>query len=63
MFTVKELATSMARPTLCSLQRLRRLMGYLKSSGNMGMKLEMPEFGKGKRKEGCESQWLLETFH
>ena len=53
MFTVKELATSMSKPTLCSLQRLRRLMGFLKSSGNMGMKLGMPEFGKGKRKEGC----------
>ena len=28
----------------------------------MGMKLGMPEYGKGKRKEGCEFQWLLETF-
>eukprot|EP00435_Cladocopium_sp_Y103_P009177 s3391_g2.t1 len=62
MFTVKELATSMSKPTFCSLQRLRRLMGYLKYTGNMGMKLSVPEFGKGKRKEGCENQWLLETF-
>ena len=62
MFTVKELATSMSKPTLCSLQRLRRLMGYLKRTGDMGMKLGMPEYGKGKRKEGCEFQWLLETF-
>ena len=62
MFTVKELATSMSKPTLCSLQRLRKLMGYLRFTGDMGMKLSMPEFGKGKRKEGCESEWILETF-
>ena len=41
MFTVKELATSMSKPTLCSLQRLRRLMGYLKRTGDMGMRLGM----------------------
>eukprot|EP00435_Cladocopium_sp_Y103_P023671 s291_g5.t1 len=34
MFTVKELATSMSKPTLCCLQRLRRLVGYLKYTGN-----------------------------
>ena len=62
MFTVKELATSMSKPTLCSLQRLRRLMGYLRHTGDMGMKLPVPEFGKGKRKEGCECEWILETF-
>ena len=62
MFTVKELATSMSKPTLCSLQRLRKLMGYLRFTGDMGMKLAMPEFGNGKRKEGCESEWILETF-
>ena len=62
MFTIKELATSMSKPTLCSLQRLRKLMGYLRFTGDMGMKLSMPEFGKGKRKEGCESEWILETF-
>ena len=39
MFTVKELATSMSKPTLCSLQRLRKLMGYLRFTGDMGMKL------------------------
>ena len=44
MFTVKELATSMSKPTLCSLQRLRRLMGYLRHTGDMGMKLPVPEF-------------------
>eukprot|EP00435_Cladocopium_sp_Y103_P022585 s4524_g5.t1 len=62
MFTVKELATSMSKPALCSLQRLPRLVGYFKYIGNMGLKLSVPEFGRGKRKEGCESQWVLETF-
>jgi predicted component of type VI protein secretion system len=30
MFTVKELAACMSAPNLCSLQRLRKLVGYLK---------------------------------
>ena len=62
MFTVKELSAAMSKPTLCALQRLKRLMGYLKFSGNIGLKLSFPEPGKGKRKEGCEMEWLLETY-
>ena len=38
------------------------LVGCLKSTGDMGLKLGMPEYGKRKRKEGCDFQWLLETF-
>ena len=62
MFTVKELSAAVSKPTLCALQRLKRLMGYLKFSGNIGFKLSFPEPGKGKRKEGCELEWLLETY-
>jgi hypothetical protein len=62
MFTVKELSAAMSKPTLCALQRLRRLMGYLKFSGNIGLKLEFPAPGNGKREEGCEVEWLLETY-
>eukprot|EP00435_Cladocopium_sp_Y103_P052743 s680_g16.t1 len=62
MFTVKELASYMANPTLCSLQRLRKLIGYLKSNGDMGMQLATPCFGKGKLKSGGEHFWLLECF-
>ena len=56
MFTVKELPAAMSKPTLCAPQRLGRLMGYLKFSGNSSIKLG------GKRKEGCEMQWILETY-
>ena len=35
MFAVKELSSCMAAPTLLPLQRLRKLIGYLKSSGNV----------------------------
>ena len=30
MFTIKELASAMSKPTLTSLQRLRKLVGYMK---------------------------------
>jgi hypothetical protein len=62
MFAVKELATYMSAPTLCALQRLRKVIGYLKTSGDMGVKLVVPESGLGKWKSGGEPFWLVETF-
>ena len=62
MFTVKELSSCMAAPTTLALQRLRKLIGYLKASGNMGIKLFIPEFGAGKTRQGAETFWLLETY-
>ena len=62
MFTVKELSSCMAAPTTLALQRLRKLIGYLKASGNMGIKLLIPEFGAGKTRQGAETFWLLETY-
>ena len=64
MFAVKELSSCMEAPTLLALhlQRLRKLIGYLKSSGNVGMKLAIPEFGSGKTRHGAETFWLLETY-
>ena len=58
MFAVKELASCMSAPTLLSLQRLRKLIGYLEASGNMGMKLKAPEFASGKTKQRVETFWL-----
>ena len=52
----------MAAPTTLALQRFRKLIGYLKSIGNMGMKLSVPEFGSGKARQGAETFWLLETY-
>ena len=62
MFSVKELSSFMAAPTLCSVQRLRKLIGYRKSSGNIGIKLDWPEHGAGKWKKGTEAFWLLDGF-
>ena len=62
MYSVKELSSFMVAPTLCSVQRLRKLIGYLKSSGDIGIKLDWPEHGAGKWKKGTEAFWLLEGF-
>ena len=61
MFAVKELAIYMSAPTLCALQRLRKVIGYLKTSGGMGVKLVVPESGSGKWKSGGEQVWPAET--
>ena len=61
MFAVKELAIYMSAPTLCALQRLRKVIGYLKTSGGMGVKLVVPESGPGKWKSGGEQVWPAET--
>ena len=37
MFTVKELAAFMSKPTLGALQRLRKLVGFLKYTGDLGV--------------------------
>ena len=57
MYAVKELAACMSAPTGCALQRLRKLIGYPKATGDMGMKLCLPEFGSGKRRKGGEQFW------
>ena len=62
MFGVKELASAMAKPTVCSVQRLRKLVGYLKQKGDIGLKMQVPEAGKGKIKQGGSKFWLLESF-
>eukprot|EP00435_Cladocopium_sp_Y103_P055313 s907_g18.t1 len=62
MYAVKELASCMSAPSLCALQKLRKLIGYLKFSGDVGMRLFFPEHGAGKCKKGLENFWLIETF-
>lgn len=62
MFAVKELSFCMAAPTLLALKHLRKLTGYLKSSGDMRMKLSIPECGFGKTRKGSETFWFLETY-
>ena len=62
MFGVKELASAMSSPSLCSVQRLRKLIGFIKYTGDIGVKLPFPEHGVGKLKQGTEVFWLLETY-
>ena len=62
MFAVTELATCMFGATLCVLQRLRKVIGYLKTSGDVGVKLVVPQAGSGKWKSGGEQFWPVETF-
>ena len=63
MFSVKEFASAMSSPPgLCSVQRLRKLVGDVKQTGDVGIKLPIPEQGAGKWKQGTEAYWLLETF-
>ena len=43
MYTIKELASYMSAPTLTSLARLRKMVGFMKSVGDIGLHLPFPE--------------------
>ena len=58
IFCIKELAGKMSKLTLMALQHLRKLIGYLKGTGNLGVKLCNPTFGYGKWKVSEEAQWV-----
>jgi hypothetical protein len=45
---VKELASKMAKPTAIAFGRLKRLLGYLKSTPHYAVKLKVPERGVGR---------------
>ena len=62
MFAIKELAGKMSKPTLTSLQHLRKLVGFLKQTGDLAIKLVSPTPGSGKWKTTPEQKWILETF-
>ena len=62
IFAIKEFAGRMSRPTLISLQHLKKLVGYLKHTGNVGVKLSYPMPGQGKYKTSTEKMWILETY-
>ena len=59
---IKELAGKMNRHTLTSLQHLKKLVGYLKHTGNVGVKLTYSMPGQGKYKTSAEKTWILETY-
>ena len=61
LFTVKEFSGAMSKPTLTAVARLRKLVGYLKTTSEFCMTLEMPEGGQGKLKT-TEKHWILESY-
>ena len=62
IFTIKEVASRMSKPTVTALQHLRKLVGYLKQTGDIGVKLQCPQPGQGKWKMTTENSWVLETY-
>eukprot|EP00435_Cladocopium_sp_Y103_P042938 s2725_g12.t1 len=62
LFTVKELSQKMSQPTVVALQRLRKLMGYLKLTGDYAVVLEKPIAGHGRSKSTEECVWVLESY-
>ena len=61
LFTVKELSGSMSKPTLTALQRLRKLVGYLKTTPEYCVLLDVPIGGQGRWKSS-DKHWILESF-
>ena len=62
MFAIKELAAVMACPTVVSLQHLRKLIGFMKHVGDVGVLLRFPQPGMGKFHAGGDQEFVLESF-
>ena len=62
VFPVKELASRMSKPTIGSLQSLKKLVGYLKSTQDYAVVLEQPVGGSGRWKQSNDKFWILESF-
>ena len=62
LFTVKELASRMSRPTVTALACLKKFVGYMKSTDDFAVFLEQPTAGKGHLKQTDEHHWILESF-
>lgn len=60
MFAIKELASCMSAPTIAALGRLRKMIGFMKQVGDIGVKLCIPESGTGKIHKGGKS--MLNTW-
>ena len=62
MFPIKELACSMASPTVTALGHLRKVVGFMKQMGDIGVRLQMPFPGQGKFTTGEAFNWVLESY-
>lgn len=61
LYAAKELSSFMSKPTHGSLQRLKKLIGYLRATPTYCLVLETPMPGQGKWKSS-ELTWVLESF-
>ena len=52
----------MSKPTIGSLQSLKKLVGYLKSTQDYAVVLEQPVGGSGRWKQSNDKFWVLESF-
>lgn len=59
MPTIKEVASSMAAPTVT---RLRKLIGFVKGMGYLGIRLDIPIAGQVKYATGGSTYWVLEPY-
>ena len=59
VFPVKELASRMSKPTIGSLQSLKKLVGYLKSTQDYAVVLEQPVGGSGRWKQSNDKFWKV----
>ena len=62
MYTIKELASCMSAPTVAALGRLRKMIGFMKQAGDIGVKKCIPQPGVGKTHKGGETEWVLESY-
>ena len=60
-YCVKELCSKMVKPTVLSLQRLKKLLGYLKGTQSYALKLSLPEPGIGKLVH-TDFEYVLESY-
>lgn len=52
----------MAKPTLTAVRRLRKIIGYLKTTGDLGVKLSYPMDGSGHWVQGADKKYMVESF-
>ena len=52
----------MSSPTLSSLQHVRKLVGFMRHVGDVGIHLSFPAPGQGTMSAGGDYKWVLETF-
>ena len=60
-FAVKELASYMTNPTVGAMDRMRKLLGYLKKTRGYYTHLGFPRDGQGLQVQS-QSKWILESY-